>query len=103
MNPGPTIGTDVFRFAVGFGNDTITGFGATPSATVGQDRLNVSAIGGLSAASISPTGRIRIQASGAANTLIIIRNAANTADEGRITLNGVSPAAVTAADFSFVP
>ena len=98
MNPGATIGTDVFRFAAGFGTDIINGFGAVPSDTVGQDRLDVVALG-ITQASFAT--RVRIAVSGT-NTLITVRNADSTV-AGTITLNGVAAGTVTAADFTLAP
>jgi Ca2+-binding RTX toxin-like protein len=98
MNPGATIGADIFRFAAGFGTDIINGFGATASATVGQDRLHVVALG-ITQANFAT--RVTIVASGA-NTRITVRNADNTV-AGTITLNGVAVATVTVNDFTLAP
>jgi Ca2+-binding RTX toxin-like protein len=93
MDPGASLGNDVFVFQTTFGNDTITGFGATPSATVGQDLLDIRALGITAATFNANVTRV---AQGT-NTLITITGG------GTITLIGVAPAAITAADFILAP
>jgi Ca2+-binding RTX toxin-like protein len=95
-----TVGTDMFRFGTGFGNDTINGFGAVPSLTVGQDLLNVNALGITTAALF--TANVTVAPNGA-NTLITIRIPGTTTVAGTILLNGVAAANVTIADFSVAP
>jgi Ca2+-binding RTX toxin-like protein len=95
-----TVGTDMFRFGTGFGSDTINGFGAVPSLTVGQDLLNVSALGITNTTLFN--ANVTVAPSGA-NTLITIRIPGTTTVAGTILLNGVAAANVTIADFSLTP
>ena len=89
MNGGA--GNDVFVFGAGFGGDTIqAGFDADPAG--GQDRLDISALG-ITAATFAANVTI----AGGANTLVVIAGA------GSISLQGVAPAEITAADFLLAP
>jgi Ca2+-binding RTX toxin-like protein len=81
-------GDDLLVFGSGFGNDTVTGFDASPDAVGAQDRLDISGLG-ITAATF--TGLVTITAQGA-DTLITI--GAET-----ILLTGVTPAQVNAGDF----
>ena len=94
-----TLDNDVFVFAAGFGGDTIIGFGATQSATVGQDLLDLRAIG-ITAANFAASVTIAGQGN---NTVITVRLPGTATVTGTITLNGVQQATVTVADFIVTP
>jgi len=86
-------GNDTFRFAAGFGNDTISGFDANPAA--GQDLLNVADLGinnGNFAA------RVFIEDLGA-NTRVTIDG---TDTIMLLGVNGTAPTVITIDDFRFI-
>jgi Ca2+-binding RTX toxin-like protein len=89
MNGGT--GQNVFKFAAGFGNDTINTFDANPVG--GQDKLDVTALG-ITAANFA--ANVTIASDGAGGTLVTIGG--NT-----IQLVSVAPADVTTADFILAP
>jgi len=90
MNGGT--GLNIFKFAAGFGNDTINGFGATAAR---QDKLDISAMG-IRAATFA--ANVTIAADPAVPTDTIVTIAGNT-----IRLVGVAVGNVTAADFTLAP
>jgi len=90
MNGGT--GQNVFKFAAGFGNDTINAFDANPAGG-GQDRLDISSLG-IRGATFA--ANVTIASDGAGGTLVTIGG--NT-----IQLVSVAPADVTTADFILAP
>jgi Ca2+-binding RTX toxin-like protein len=88
MNGGA--GNDVFLFGAGFGADTIQDFDANPAG--GQDLMDIAALGIRAA-----TFAANVTIVGGANTLITI------AGGGTISIQGVAPADITAADFLLAP
>jgi Ca2+-binding RTX toxin-like protein len=84
----PAGGNDRVRFTAGFGADTIIGFDSNPAG--GQDMLDISSLG-ITAATFN--AQVNIAAGPGGSTRITIGG--NT-----ITLTGVAPATVTAADFN---
>jgi Ca2+-binding RTX toxin-like protein len=93
LDPGASIGNDVFVFTATFGTDTITGFGATQTTTVGQDRLDLRPLG-ITTATFG--ANVTIGGQGNTTTITIVGG-------GTITLTGVQPATITIADFIVVP
>ena len=91
----PGTGVNVFKFAAGFGNDSINGFGATAAR---QDKLDVSALGITSA----NFGTRVTRAADATDTVVTVRNADGTV-AGTIRLISVAVGNVTAADFTLAP
>jgi hypothetical protein len=85
-------GADRFRFAAGFGSDTLTAFDAAPAG--GQDTLDVSPLG-ITAATFAASVTIEAGAT-PGSTRVRIGTAV-------IALPGVAPAAVTMADFTLAP
>jgi Ca2+-binding RTX toxin-like protein len=83
-------GNDTFVFGAGFGADTIQDFDANP--TGGQDLLDLAGIGIRAA-----TFAANVTIVGGANTMITILG------QGTISLTGVAPADITAADFVLAP
>jgi len=79
------LGNDTFKFAAGFGNDTIPDFDANP--TGGQDKIDLRGMG-LTYANITHTA--------GSNTVITVPGG------GTIRLSGVNGPAITADDFIFV-
>ena len=79
-----------------FGSDTINSFDATGGAATNQDLIDLSGLGITAGASFAT----RVQESTVGgDTLLTIRNAANTATLGTIQINGIANAAIDATDF----
>ena len=80
-----------------FGNDTINSFDATGGAANNQDLIDLSGLGITAGASFAT--RVQESTAGGGNTLLTIRNAANTATLGTIQINGIANGAIDATDF----
>ena len=103
IDVGATIGTDIIRFSGDFGTDTITGFGATASPTVGQDVIDLSAYG-ITAGGAS-FGTFVNKTQQGANTRLIVTNPATGLVVGTIIIVGVQQNTITGGggDFLLAP
>jgi Ca2+-binding RTX toxin-like protein len=81
----------------GFGDDTINSFDNAGGAATNQDLIDVSGLG-ITAATFA-TRVLESTIGGSGNTLLTIRNAANTATIGTIRINNSNNASIDATDF----